>query len=195
VTSTAPPLPRSPSHLALRREPSLDCSGQPYGLNWPIILASVSASFALVAGILAWIATHPHKEPPPPQSLRVAAIETPTVLFAPPAPFQAPIISTTPTVHHIPREEKTKTALSLEEESPSLPPPPQPKPHKSSDAESISPLQLPPPPEPKRPDGETYGTQVLFLNNQEGAAQTARHEHKLMFVMHISGNFEDSCFT
>jgi hypothetical protein len=56
-------------------------------------------------------------------------------------------------------------------------------------------LQLPPPPEPKRPAGETYGTQVLFLNNQVAAAEAARHEHKLMFVMHISGNFEDSCFT
>lgn len=43
--------------------------------------------------------------------------------------------------------------------------------------------------------GETYGTQVLFHNNQAVAADLARHEHKLLFVMHISGNFEDSCFT
>ncbi len=194
MTSTTHPLPHSTSHLALRRESSLDGSGQPYRLNWPIIFASVSASFALVAGVLAWIATHPHKEPPPPQSLRVASLETPTVLFAPPTPFQAPIISATPAFHHAPREERTRTALSLEEESPSLPPP-QPRQQKNSDAESISPLQLSPPPKPKRPAGETYGTQVLFLNKQEAAAETARQEHKLMFVMHISGNFEDSCFT
>jgi hypothetical protein len=50
-------------------------------------------------------------------------------------------------------------------------------------------------PLPKPPDGETYGTKVLFLNNREAAADKARNEHKLLFVMHISGNFEDSCFT
>ena len=52
-----------------------------------------------------------------------------------------------------------------------------------------------PQPTPKQPPGETYGTQVLFLNNREIAADTARREHKLLFVMHISGNFEESCFT
>jgi len=196
VTSTAPPLPHSPLHLTLRRESSLNCSGQPYRLNWPIIFASVSASFALVAGILAWIVTHPHRDSPPLQSLRLAAIETPALLFAPPEPPQAPLFSATPAIHHTPREVKTCTAPSLEVESPPLPPPSaQSKQYKSSDAENASPPQLPSSPQLKRPAGETYGTQVLFLNNQETAAEIARHEHKLMFVMHISGNFEDSCFT
>jgi hypothetical protein len=36
---------------------------------------------------------------------------------------------------------------------------------------------------------------VLFLNNPAVAADLARRENKLLFVMHISGNFEDSCFT
>lgn len=195
MISTAPPLLHSRSHLTLPPESSLGCSGQAYRLNWPIVLASVSASFALVAAILAWIATHPHKGSPPPQLLRVATIETPTVRFVPPDPPQTPVISAPPAFHHIPREEQTKTAPSLDVVPPSLPPPPQPKPHKSSDAVNASPVRLPPPAEPKRPAGETYGTQVLFLSNQEAAAESARHEHKLMFVMHISGNFEDSCFT
>ena len=197
VASTAPLLPHSPSHLTLPRESSLGCSSQPYRLNLPIILASVFASFALVAGILAWIATHPHKGSPPPQSRHMAAIEMPTVLFAPPAPPQDSIISATPAFHHIPLEGRTRPAPSLEIESAPLPPPlpPQPKQHQRSEVENTSPFQLPPPSEPKRPTGENYGTRVLFLNNQEAAAAMARHEHKLLFVMHISGNFEDSCFT
>jgi hypothetical protein len=58
---------------------------------------------------------------------------------------------------------------------------------------------VPPPPvaeaAPARPAGENYGTQVLFLNNPTAAEEAARSEKKLLFVMHISGNFEDSCFT
>jgi hypothetical protein len=48
---------------------------------------------------------------------------------------------------------------------------------------------------PLAPAGETYGTQVLFLNNPAAAAEMARREKKMLFVMHISGNFEESCFT
>jgi hypothetical protein len=47
----------------------------------------------------------------------------------------------------------------------------------------------------RQPIGETYGTEVMFLNSREAAADKARDEHKLLFVMHISGNFEASCFT
>jgi hypothetical protein len=45
------------------------------------------------------------------------------------------------------------------------------------------------------PDGETYGTKVLFLRNPEVAAQQALKARKLLFVLHLSGNFEDACFT
>jgi hypothetical protein len=53
----------------------------------------------------------------------------------------------------------------------------------------------PPEPAPARPAGETYGTSVLFLNNPEQAARVALQEAKLLFVLHVSGNFEESCFT
>jgi hypothetical protein len=42
---------------------------------------------------------------------------------------------------------------------------------------------------------ETYGTQVNFLGIPEEAAEQARQEKKLLFVLHVSGNFEESCFT
>jgi hypothetical protein len=42
---------------------------------------------------------------------------------------------------------------------------------------------------------ETYGTQVSFLSNPADAARRAAKEHKLLFVLHLSGNFEEARFT
>jgi hypothetical protein len=41
----------------------------------------------------------------------------------------------------------------------------------------------------------TYGTRVKFVSSPEEAAAKALQEHKLLFTLHISGNFEDSRFT
>jgi hypothetical protein len=43
--------------------------------------------------------------------------------------------------------------------------------------------------------GEKYGTAVTFLCDPADAAAEARREGKLLFVLHLSGNFEDSQFT
>jgi hypothetical protein len=45
------------------------------------------------------------------------------------------------------------------------------------------------------PDFKNYGTQVDFLESPAEAAQVAVREHKLCFVLHLSGNFEDAKFT
>ena len=42
---------------------------------------------------------------------------------------------------------------------------------------------------------QTYGTQVSFLSNPADAARRAAKERKLLFVLHLSGNFEDARFT
>jgi hypothetical protein len=42
---------------------------------------------------------------------------------------------------------------------------------------------------------ETYGTKVAFVSNPPDAAQQALKERKLLFVLHLSGNFEDEKFT
>jgi hypothetical protein len=196
VTSTAPPLSRPPSSLNPRRQSPPEWPGPPNRIHWPIILATVSVSFALVVGVFAWIAAHPHKSAASPKSIGVAIVEPPAIPRAPLVPLQAPVFSTTPVVHHAAWQEKiANNAPRVEVGSPPLPPSasPQPKQDGIDNAEWMASGQLPPIPE--QPAGETYGTQVLFLNNQEAAADKARREHKMMFVMHISGNFEDSCFT
>jgi hypothetical protein len=44
-------------------------------------------------------------------------------------------------------------------------------------------------------DRETFGTSVAFVRNPREASRLAREEHKLTFLLHVSGNFEDSRFT
>jgi hypothetical protein len=41
----------------------------------------------------------------------------------------------------------------------------------------------------------SHGTQVEFLDTPTEAAKQAKKEEKLVFVLHVSGNFEDSRFT
>ena len=40
-----------------------------------------------------------------------------------------------------------------------------------------------------------YGTAVDFLDSPAQAAKKAAKEEKLVFVLHVSGNFEDPTFT
>jgi hypothetical protein len=155
----------------------------------------VSGSFALVVGVIAWIVTHPNKPSPslesPIMTVVAPARETSANPPAPPvspAPHRVCAIQTLPVLYRPDRLEKITNLLPLLEETPPpLPPPVAPQPQREPKPAAA---QAAPP-----PAGETYGTEVLFLNKQETAADLARRDHKLLFVMHISGNFEDSCFT
>ncbi len=40
-----------------------------------------------------------------------------------------------------------------------------------------------------------YGTAVIFADSPAAAARQALKEEKLVFVLHVSGNFEESAFT
>lgn len=46
-------------------------------------------------------------------------------------------------------------------------------------------------------DGDTcgHGTPINFLDTPREAAEKAKKEEKLVFVLHVSGNFEDPRFT
>ncbi len=159
-------------------------------VNWSAVVASVAVSFALLVSVVAWIVTHPHKAaahaaPPALAILTSAAEDAPP---PPPAVRPAPALEVVPAFHHPDRPEVLLNHVPLIEEAPPLlPPPPEKEPVKERKVAAKAP--------PAAPAGETYGTQVLFLNNPQVAAEMARNEKKLLFVMHISGNFEDSCFT
>ena len=42
---------------------------------------------------------------------------------------------------------------------------------------------------------ETYGTTIQWEGSVKDAAKKAKDEKKLVFVLHVSGNFEDPKFT
>jgi hypothetical protein len=44
-------------------------------------------------------------------------------------------------------------------------------------------------------ESHNYSTSVAFLGSPADAAREAQREQKLMFLLHISGNFEDKQFT
>jgi hypothetical protein len=51
-------------------------------------------------------------------------------------------------------------------------------------------------PAPKDGEGcETFGTSMEFVRNPQVAAKMATEDGKLTFLLHVSGNFEDSRFT
>jgi len=57
----------------------------------------------------------------------------------------------------------------------------------------VGPPEAPP---ASRPRADTrFGTCVAFVSSPEAAFRKAGKDDKLVFVLHISGNFEDSGFT
>jgi hypothetical protein len=194
---------------------------KPATFNWWAIVAAASFAFALVVSVLAWVVTHPHQPPHAGQPEPGLAIVTPepephpaplqpvAEPATPPRPVR--VTRATPALHRSEQPDDLLETLPLLEELPALLPPPplaSEPPSSPAPSPSASPPPSPTQPEPKRvaeepaaprtppaPAGETYGTQVLFLNNPAVATDRARQEKKLLFVLHISGNFEDSCFT
>jgi hypothetical protein len=51
------------------------------------------------------------------------------------------------------------------------------------------------PPEPPKPKCVSCGTAVKLISDPELAAKQAALEHKLLFVIHLAGNLEESKFT
>jgi outer membrane biosynthesis protein TonB len=182
-----PPLP--PPRLGQFSAPALR-KGLIY---WPAVAVAGVVSLLLLLGLFLWVAAHPAEaqtadapappreaQPAPPPPTPVA--ETPATEPASPERHSHKHTSVRdatggrrPTTERPPEESK---------KTPPQAPPPEPK------------KETPPPgPRSARPAGEKYGTSVLFLSNPDEAARLARAENKLLFVLHVSGNLEDSCFT
>jgi hypothetical protein len=186
VSSKPPPLP---SPLPSRATPLV---------NWSAVIASVAVSFALLVTLAAWIVTHPHRAAAQATSSPPVAVLAPDPISEtpppPPTPAVQPVRDADVEVVRLPVHDASIDRLAQALILPSAPPPlpaPQPPPRQEPIEEPNRVQKQPPAP----PPGETYGTQVRFLNNPETAADLARHDRKLLFVVHISGNFEDSCFT
>jgi len=62
---------------------------------------------------------------------------------------------------------------------------------------SVRPVKPVKPIAPEKGGGtcSSHGTQVEFFDTPSEAATVAKKEQKLVFVLHVSGNFEDPRFT
>jgi hypothetical protein len=165
-----------------------------------VAVAGVLA-LAVLGSLFAWMAFHPITGPavevavtPQPPTEELATVE---------ASIPVAAVETLPADESQPRKStlvrRTPDLLPDEPRTASLPDPPlEPKEEPPTDPLLPEQGKEPAPPAervPARPTGETYGTSVLFLSNPEQAARVAHAETKLLFVLHVSGNFEESCFT
>lgn len=199
MPSTPPPLPSSTKCLTpWGTSPSGRSLRKPNRISWSPVFVAVSLSFALVAGIVAWIAAHPRDGEKQSPVRSVATVE-PTIEL--PSPLHSPVLSATPALHRPHSREAIGQSIPVvEDDPPPLPPPSSllTHPDRREERSEVAPEPALPSAKkapPRRAAGETYGTQVLFHTSQAEAAEVTQHDHKLLFVMHISGNFEDSCFT
>ncbi len=59
----------------------------------------------------------------------------------------------------------------------------------------VKPVKPAPPPKTEGATCGDFGTSVEFADSPVEAAKKAKKEQKLVFVLHVSGNFEDPRFT
>jgi hypothetical protein len=62
-------------------------------------------------------------------------------------------------------------------------------------AGTAAPIQIKPLAQPPEHSCGKFGTSVEFVSTPSEAAQKAKKEEKLVFVLHVSGHFEDPRFT
>lgn len=209
-----PPLP----DREVRAPASGACGSRTALVYWPAVAAAALLSLFVLTGLLAWLAAHPGSRSSAPPALAFRAVETkPASLreaVRAPLPREEPAALTTPAAPSAPENP----APATEVKEPALvdtpaPPPLAPEPPAQQEAKADETPEVPVPPEPQEPiltpakqllaaqapapvcAAERYGTRVDFLNNPQVAARQARTQAKLIFLLHVSGNFEDNCFT
>jgi hypothetical protein len=128
---------------------------------------------------------------PPAAELSVVAkpqaVETPVVIAAePPAPVLAKPQAAMATI--VVEPPAAEVAIVVEPPAPVMAKPPAVVVKPAADCAAC-----------KEPDSgpkqDTYGTSIHFVENTKVAGEEAKERKKLMLVLNISGNFEDSGFT
>jgi hypothetical protein len=160
-------------------------AASPTRMNW----ALVSAASAVTVLILAGLGVAVHAVVDSPASERKIAPEALAIaLKADPAAKR--LNSAVIAKSAVPRRERS---TAFEEHRPTAPTiPPLSTPIAAAPPVAPTPFNEVPKTEPTC---QRYGTSVKFLSSTADAAALAAREQKLQFVLHISGNFEDSRFT
>ncbi len=150
-------------------------------VRWPLVLAAAALGGLLLTlvTLTAWVsAGSPAANPEPPTIVQAATPEA--VPEEPPPPGDAAKI------------------LVAQEPPPVAPPGPADPAPEAIAASSPGPRIEPPPAiagDPVAPSCQRFGTAVDFLSDPTEAARQAGKTKKLLFVLHVSGNFENDRFT
>lgn len=184
-------MPPSPSHfMGCRQRPTVShvpCSKEIKPLiHWGVVALAGGAAWLLVVGVIAVSGardkTSPAEvgEPPIEQPVvAVAEVAGPLALAQVGVPASLP----SPTQEQPPSYQKAPA-------SPPIPSAPE------GPAALLSALALPERiAAPQAEAARKCGTKVAFLDSPAEAAHKALEEQKLLFVIHLSGNFEDAQFT
>jgi hypothetical protein len=139
---------------------------------WPPVVAAGAASILLVAGFL-WLVSASSPRLPAEERSESIALAQPGAQEN--KPETSPPLTPAPLVETKPEKAKVE-AKPAEPEMPKV-------------------LVEKKAPEVCKPPTSLLGTSVEFVDNPATAARTAAREEKLLFVLHVSGNFEDPAFT
>jgi hypothetical protein len=148
-----------------------------------VLLGGVAAWAVVLAGVAAVI-THDRSRP---RAELAAATDPPVVVL----PVEQPDdLGSTPPVEPPPPDDVDQAPAAPEA----------PLPHENELAREVSgdvARALPPSEQPSEGGGPcaTFGTAVRFHANVGEAMGAATRERKLLFVLHVSGNFEETGFT
>ena len=135
---------------------------------WPAVGSALAVAVLLVTGVVAWAVSHP-----------------------PARPQQQASASAARTAREVKPRARVKRSLPVAAAAPARP---VLEPAPTRPVADLTPLPLAAPAR-KTPAAETYGTRIRFLANPTLAAGQARREGKLLFLLHLSGNLEEACFT
>jgi hypothetical protein len=152
-----------------------------------------------ILGLMAWM----RREAAPPDAF--AKVEAGSPLAAAPSKPVSPL-EKPPTA---PVEVKPPETAPKQEPPPRIETPPEPaqnhdpapQPEPPADPFALANKQANPAADQTPPLAKTtpahsrFGTAVDFVDDPTEAAQLALKEKKLLFVLHVAGNFEESCFT
>ncbi|MBY0526373.1 MAG: hypothetical protein K2R98_23470 [Gemmataceae bacterium] len=148
-------------------------------VNWRIVAAVGGIAWVWMVGVImiGWLASRSTAVEPAQAAAATAAVAAPGP--ATPAPQPGPVVV------------------------PVLQPyvfvgPPLPRPEDEAKVEAPKPepvVQAPPPPRVKEEPAGKCGTSVDFMEDPIEAGHKAMQDHKIMFVLHVSGDFEDPGFT
>jgi hypothetical protein len=166
---------------------------------WPAVLAAASAGLLLVVGATA-VAFAAGRGVPTAEEVSLAAAGIPDHELQPPAApvtelrlaaaTDAPVPLPLPDVA---RRQPAASPLVARPDGAALPTLNQPP--LMADGTTCQAAAAPRPPAPNPADRPSYGTRLAFVPVPAEAAREAAQTDKLVFLMHISGNFEDARFT